>query len=91
MWNPPLPTAAPGLAASSTASHLPGAVSYTHLDVYKRQGEHSRYCRLGQPENSAVAEHALANADHRILFGETKLLSAMSAYFPCLLYTSRCV
>ena len=32
-------------------------------------------------EKSAVAEHALSNADHRILFGETWLFSSLSAYF----------
>ena len=68
-------------------------------------GEHNRCCRLRQPEKSAVAEHALANADHRVLFEETKVLFLVSAYLPrlhmesvpiqkhaiCLLYTSRCV
>ena len=49
--------------------------------VCTRVGEHSRYYRLGQPEKSAIAEHALANADHRIRFDET-LLSAVGDYFP---------
>ena len=42
-------------------------VSYTHLDVYKRQ----------------VVEHALANANHRILFEEMRPQSSVSAYLPC--------
>ena len=37
-----------------------------------------------QPENSAVAEHALFNADHHVLFEETKIFSLESAYYPWL-------
>ena len=58
------------------------SIGTTKHSVRTRVGEHSRYCRLGQPEKSAVAEHALANADHRIRFDETELLSAVSDYFP---------
>ena len=39
----------------------------------------SKVCRSLQ--KSAVAEHALTNVDHRILFEETKLLKSVSAYF----------
>ena len=54
-------------------------------------GEHSCCCHFRQPEKSAVAEHGLCNDDHHTLFEETKMLSLETAYYPCLLYTSRCV
>ena len=44
-------------------------------------GEHSLYCRLGQAEKFTMAEHMLANADHRIHFEEIKILSSVSDYY----------
>ena len=95
------------------------AVSYTHLDVYKRQlvkdardslspcgvycvpclcgqvyigttkhsvqthmGVHIHCCHLHQPEKSTVAEHALYNSDHQVLFEETKVLSSIHSCYP---------
>ena len=46
--------------------------------VCTRIVEHSRYCCLRQPEKS------LANADHCVLFEETKILSLVSGYYPWL-------
>ena len=54
------------------------AVSYTHLDVYKRQGEH---LRNGREADDRLAELlALLGVFQRLAVGGF-----------CLLYTSRCV
>ena len=64
--------------------HSPCSVSYTHLDVYKRQSRYSstpfgvirRTCRISSPEKSICAA----------------AFAAAAAQLPvCLLYTSRCV
>ena len=47
--------------------------------VHARVDEHNCYCHLRQLEKSATAKHALANADHCILYEEIRLLSSMSA------------
>lgn len=38
-------------------------------------GKHRKYSHLGQPEELALAEHALVNEDHAILLGETQILA----------------
>ena len=72
-------------------------VGTTKRRVWTRVGERSRCCRLREPEKSAVAEHALYNTNHRVLFEETgpvfcpQQLSSPAQTVGCLLYTSRCV
>ena len=58
-------------------------VSYTHLDVYKRQGDYDALLKLGPnikdwPEIAPLGDN---------------LLLKVASYItdPCLLYTSRCV
>ena len=50
-----------------------GYIGTTKRTVRNRVGEHRPCCRLWQPEKSEVAEHALANADRRLPFEETKI------------------
>ena len=38
-------------------------------------------CSLGQPAKSSIAKHSLANADHNVLFEETKILFSVRSYF----------
>ena len=57
----------------------PGAVSYTHLDVYKRQ---LRDCGLELPKHTFYVDN---------IFVYQPLPSVKSMYYICLLYTSRCV
>ena len=53
----------------------------TKRSVRTHLSEHRRYCRLGQPEKSAVAEHALSHDDHRVMFDEARVLSSVRGYF----------
>ena len=55
-------------------------IDTTKCSTRTRIGEHICFCHLRQPEKSAVAKHALLNADHRVLFKETKILALVSAY-----------
>ena len=62
------------------------AVSYTHLDVYKRQDQMAVHLPLG---NEAVLEaQMLMLASHNIL---NPANGAPITVPSCLLYTSRCV
>lgn len=56
-------------------------IGNTKLSMTTRITEHSRYCRLGQPEKSALAEPDLANSAHAVLFEEKKLLASSRHYF----------
>ena len=76
------------LSGSSLASDGSEAVSYTHLDVYKRQalcdavgGLHAGFAMAG--ETSAPVIHRDLKPSNIIVTGAN--------YTPCLLYTSRCV
>ena len=66
----------------------PRTVSYTHLDVYKRQGQHA--WTLGYEESAAIMRRAL---DEGITFFDTAMgyQNGTSEEYVCLLYTSRCV
>ena len=57
------------------------AVSYTHLDVYKRQGQ-GRY---------RASRYAIATWFCRKRIADRVWLSHAALCAPCLLYTSRCV
>ena len=46
-----------------------------------RNAEHRRVCRLEQSEQSAFADHLLANDDHVLNSVETKTLSFMLHYY----------
>ena len=59
-------------------------VSYTHLDVYKRQGGGTDSMALSQ----GISE-ALINTAFGILTGALAVIAYN--YYTCLLYTSRCV
>ena len=74
-----------------------GAVSYTHLDVYKRQ--HLLYVLGNLFDGLVHSAHKLfrilvaVRQDFlKIKYSVDKYLAALNARFaPCLLYTSRCV
>ena len=68
-------------------------VSYTHLDVYKRQGQPLRQC-MGQQQLDGVDvvnEHLLQGAHALLLDHAQGLPLQLSLEGSCLLYTSRCV
>ena len=73
-----------GITAATAVVHLAsvgiGAVSYTHLDVYKRQAQHRSRRAVGDRHRPA----------HR---GDAVARLVLHAAHPggCLLYTSRCV
>ena len=67
-------------ARDSLSSYAQCIVYLAHVYICTYIGEHS-HCCLCQPEKSAVAEHTLANADHCILFKETKILSSVRSDF----------
>ena len=62
-----------------------GPVSYTHLDVYKRQSQ----ClpSLSGSRNSGVAIWNVWSLALRCISGARRVMDS----WPCLLYTSRCV
>ena len=62
------------------------AVSYTHLDVYKRQEAD----RVGLPEDARVFR-ARAAAYQEQISAIRKKRETAEQYWHCLLYTSRCV
>ena len=68
-------------------------VSYTHLDVYKRQ-PHDFVVRLSLGHRGHVHDYDLEFCEHEHTHDHTELegLDINSAeYRDCLLYTSRCV
>ena len=72
---------APGVPGGTVMASL-GSVSYTHLDVYKRQ---VRSCE-------DVDEAALSYAEVKALAtGNPAVKEKMALDVDCLLYTSRCV
>lgn len=52
-------------------------INTTKLGIRTLIGEHSRYCQLGQSDKSAVAEHAISNTDHCVLFDKSRVLSTV--------------
>ena len=52
----------------------------TSRSIKTRICEHQRHLRLGQPERSAVAEHAISN-QHAIMFGQAKVIARTNGYF----------
>ena len=55
-------------------------IGTTKRSINTRISEHKRNCRLGQTEKSAVAEHALLDGEHKIMFENTDVLSTTSHY-----------
>ena len=49
--------------------------------IHTRIKEHERYCRLKQLEKSAIAEPALKQAGHEILFQKTEVLDNTSNHY----------
>ena len=66
-------------SASGVRHRVPGPVSYTHLDVYKRQG-----AVWIDPDFGLYPIAAAAHAGDNVL-------TLVAQPFTCLLYTSRCV
>ena len=67
----------------------PRSVSYTHLDVYKRQ-------TLGVPRTATADEikkafRKLARKHHPDAGGDEAKFKELNEAYDCLLYTSRCV
>ncbi|KAK5650384.1 hypothetical protein RI129_001413 [Pyrocoelia pectoralis] len=56
-------------------------IGTTKRSFLTRRKEHMRFCRLNQPEKSAIAEHALNNLSHDILFDNMKILSRTSNFY----------
>ena len=56
-------------------------IGTTKRSFNTRIKEHKRCCRLNQIDKSAVAEHAILNDNHHILFDETKILSTTKSYY----------
>ena len=66
----------------------PGAVSYTHLDVYKRQ--HLAF--PGHGDGKGITGGVLLDQGAKVvLLGDLSAVDAHDAVTGCLLYTSRCV
>ena len=68
------------------------SVSYTHLDVYKRQDLYKLFPKQ-LAEYKALAPHVtekIVEVSHRFRNQYTRLIHE-SADYACLLYTSRCV
>ena len=53
-------------------------VYWDHKTQHPQQNQHERHYRLKQLEKSAVAEHALKEAGHEILFQNTEVLDNTS-------------
>ena len=74
------------------------SVSYTHLDVYKRQAEN--ISKILYPEDSTPQGKAL-RLEQQYFFVSASIHDAIRVFYPgqdkpdlttfCLLYTSRCV
>ena len=56
-------------------------IGTTKHSIHKRIKEHERHCRLKQPEKLAVAEHALKQAGHEILFQNIEVLDNTSNHY----------
>ena len=74
-----------GLSADGIQIGVQTPVSYTHLDVYKRQV--ARCLVLGAVDGNSVP-HLILHDQHTELF---KLFAEFADVIACLLYTSRCV
>ena len=77
-------------------------VSYTHLDVYKRQTPFSKVATAERQAKKKFDTSWLAHLDNSLIAGTTKERSPITAILvstwdvspsakSCLLYTSRCV
>ena len=73
----PTPAPIPALALNSYIEQVRSTVSYTHLDVYKRQGQ--------------VGQSGGALAGQSLVYELQNALSKIAQFTGCLLYTSRCV
>ncbi|XP_072845561.2 calmodulin-lysine N-methyltransferase isoform X3 [Pogona vitticeps] len=56
-------------------------IGTTKRSIHTRIKEHERHCRLKQPEKSAVAEHAIKQTGHEILFHNTEILDNTSNHY----------
>jgi hypothetical protein len=54
-------------------------IGQTNRTIEARQKEHTRHLRLGQPEKSAVAQHAIETG-HRVEFNNTTRLARTKRY-----------
>ena len=81
------------LTGNITLGKIPNSVSYTHLDVYKRQG--LVYADTLNADLSSALETYVSVNDEKMpddMKNTTGVLSYHDAQIPCcLLYTSRCV
>ena len=68
-----------------------GSVSYTHLDVYKRQGQSPYQIITNHPELELSVRSVYTYLDMGILTARNIDLKRKVKFKPCLLYTSRCV
>jgi hypothetical protein len=59
-------------------------VGQTGKSIENRCKEHMRYTHLGQPENSAVAEHRF-NTGHNIHFKSISILDKATGYMDCVI------
>ena len=73
----------PGSSEPTGAKSSPGPVSYTHLDVYKRQVHQSNWAVITPKTETRVLKKT-AGGDYWNGWGT-------AAVKTCLLYTSRCV
>ena len=64
-----------------SSQHAADAVSYTHLDVYKRQSQDRRIKQI----IAALNENGIKDIE------EANAICEAAGLDPCLLYTSRCV
>ena len=83
---------------ASRPERIPKAVSYTHLDVYKRQGLGHCHRELGILKDMAAraTSHgrpllADSRMRDRISHIEVDIMALEMLLLRCLLYTSRCV
>ena len=61
-------------------------IGTTKWSIHTRIKEHERHWKLNQPEKSAVAEHALKQAGHEILFQNIEILDNTSNHYVRLLH-----
>ena len=92
-----------GILKDAVSFHNMEAVSYTHLDVYKRQGVvtgkkagtvtiTAKAFGKSVTKTIKVVEPSLKVTGSTSLYrGKTTTLKATTSYSTCLLYTSRCV
>ena len=65
------------------------AVSYTHLDVYKRQVTGLRWCDIDLEDGIIDVNHTLVYYDHRTSEGKKGCYFNVNTPKTCLLYTSQ--